>query len=207
MLRVCQPPISIGGDATSEAPPLQLHHYCTAQHTPYRLTKLPVPPLDPAGGDMASVFVDPTVRYQEIEGFGGAFTEAAALTFYKLPIESQREILVAYFDPVHGHGYTLGRTHINSCDFSLGNYAYDEVDGDATLAHFSIDRDRQALIPMIKAAMEIWCNGTPSSAMPPRVSASVSGMAMATTSAVRQSIRNRQTSTTTNTASLKQVMN
>jgi glucosylceramidase len=103
---------------------------------------------------MASIFVDSAVRYQEIEGFGGAFTEAAALTFFKLPAVHQREVLAAYFDPTRGHGYTLCRTHINSCDFSLGNYAYAEVEGDVELRHFSIGRDRQALIPLIQAAQQ-----------------------------------------------------
>jgi glucosylceramidase len=27
----------------------------------------------------------------------------------------------AYFDVEEGHGYTLCRTHINRCDFALGN--------------------------------------------------------------------------------------
>ena len=54
-----------------------------------------------------------------------------------------------------GHGYTLCRTHINSCDFSLGNYAYAEVPGDTELKHFSIERDRKALIPMIKRATDV----------------------------------------------------
>ena len=43
--------------------------------------------------------------------------------------EAQAAILKAYFDPQEGNAYSLCRTHINSCDFSLGNYAYDEVDG------------------------------------------------------------------------------
>ncbi len=116
------------------------------------------PPLSFTGGpvpDMASITVDAGTRFQTIEGFGGAFTEAAATTLYKMLPEKQAEILRAYFDPEAGIGYTLCRTHINSCDFSLGNYAYDEVDGDVALEHFSIDRDRQALIPMIKAAMDV----------------------------------------------------
>jgi glucosylceramidase len=99
--------------------------------------------------------VDVRHQYQEIEGFGGAFTEAAADTLKRLPPAVQKEILAAYFDPVKGHGYTLCRTHMNSCDFGLGNYAYDMVDGDVELKHFSIERDRKALIPMIKAAHKI----------------------------------------------------
>lgn len=133
---------------------MNMRHTCTAQDPPYRLSELP--PL-PAGDDRpatATLFVDSSVRYQEIEGFGGAFTEAAALTFFKLPAERQAEVLTAYFDPARGHGYTLGRTHINSCDFSLGNYAYAEVDGDVELRHFTVERDRRALIPLIRAAQQ-----------------------------------------------------
>lgn len=106
-----------------------------------------------------AVTVDPDTKYQEIVGFGGSFTEAAAVTLQQLPPARQAEVLRAYFDPDHGHGYTLCRTHINSCDFSLGNYAYDEVAGDVDLEHFSIARDRQALIPMIEAAFDV--AGTP----------------------------------------------
>lgn len=134
---------------------MPIHHFCTAQHTAYRLTELPPLALGSPEEAPASVLVDPAVRYQEIEGFGGAFTEAAALTFYRLSPQRQAEILKAYFDPDTGLGYTLCRTHINSCDFSLGNYAYDEVDGDVALEHFTIARDRRALIPLIRAAQEV----------------------------------------------------
>jgi glucosylceramidase len=135
--------------------------YCTAQNTPYRLapfagaspSEAPVQaPVEAEWPAAAEVFVDPGVHYQEIEGFGGAFTEAAATTFFKLSSERQAEVLQAYFDPQTGLGYTLGRTHINSCDFSRGNYAYDEAPGDVELQHFSLARDLQALVPFIKAA-------------------------------------------------------
>lgn len=132
-----------------------LRHFCTAQHTSHRMTELPPSVLINAGEAPASVLIDPGVHYQEIEGFGGAFTEAAAHTLYRLPPERQAEVLKAYFDPVEGLGYTLCRTHINSCDFSLGSYAYDEIDGDVELQHFSIERDRQRLIPMILAAQQV----------------------------------------------------
>ena len=105
--------------------------------------------------DLPSVMVDSRHRFQTIEGFGGCFTEAAADTFYKLPAQVRAEILKAYFDLSTGNGYTLCRTHINSCDFSLGNYAYAETPGDVELKHFSIDHDRRQLIPMIKEAARV----------------------------------------------------
>lgn len=127
----------------------------TAKDTGERLT--PKEELTLSSGRVnvpPSVSVDVSQRFQAIEGFGGAFTEAAAATLYKLPAEKQAEVLRAYFDPAHGHGYTLCRTHINSCDFSSGNYAYAEVADDHELQHFSIDRDRRALLPMIHDAFQ-----------------------------------------------------
>ncbi|MGE5630612.1 MAG: glycoside hydrolase family 30 protein [Caulobacteraceae bacterium] len=98
--------------------------------------------------------VDESHEYQIIEGFGGAFTEAAADTFYKMSEGKRKEILEAYFCPGKGLNYSLCRTHINSCDFSLENYSYDEVEGDKDLKHFDIGRDKKLLIPMIKGAMQ-----------------------------------------------------
>lgn len=93
--------------------------------------------------------------YQPILGFGGAFTEAGAYTLSRLSPELRDEVLRAYFDPERGSRYSLSRTHINSCDFSLGNYSYDDVEGDHELRHFDVFRDRALLIPYIRDALRI----------------------------------------------------
>jgi glucosylceramidase len=98
--------------------------------------------------------IDAKKTFQTIEGFGGAITDASAETFYKLPADKQKEILNAYFNPTEGIGYSLCRTHINSCDFSSESYAYSEVEGDVDLKNFSISHDMQFRIPLIKAAIE-----------------------------------------------------
>lgn len=113
------------------------------------------PHVSPKFQPPRSVDVEERVTYQEIEGFGGAFTEAAAFTLTKLPEAKQEEVIRAYFDPEIGNAYTLCRTHINSCDFSLGNYACCEKDGDFALETFSIDRERKHLLPMIKRALRV----------------------------------------------------
>jgi len=131
-------------------------HYLTARDNDNRLKLQGTLPLqEKLGGGPATVFVDPARQFQVIEGFGGAFTEASAVTLQKLSTANRERVLRAYFDPKEGHAYSLCRTHINSCDFSLGNYAYDEVPGDTELKHFSIARDRRALLPMIKDAQKI----------------------------------------------------
>ena len=127
--------------------------FLTARDTDHRLTEVDSPrPTGASSGDRAILHVDPRITYQRIEGFGGAFTEAAASTWQKLPPALQAEVIRSYFDEKQGNGYTLCRTHINSCDFALGNYAYADQPGDMDLRHFDIGRDRQSLIPMIKAA-------------------------------------------------------
>ena len=97
--------------------------------------------------------IHPHIEYQEIKGFGGAFTEAASTTLDKLSKENREKIIRMYFDKETGIGYNLGRVHINSCDFSLGNYTCVD-EGDETLESFQINRDKSSIIPMIKDAMQ-----------------------------------------------------
>lgn len=93
--------------------------------------------------------------YQEIVGIGGAFTESGGYVLSKMDSAERGKIIDAYFHPETGLGYTLCRTHINSCDFSLDNYSSDDIDGDYELKHFNIERDQKYLIPFIKDAQMV----------------------------------------------------
>lgn len=128
----------------------------TARDTGEQLARISPLIFDTDSGlNTPSITIDPSRRFQVVEGFGGAFTESAAVTFARMDPAAQAAILKAYFDPEEGHGYTLCRTHINSCDFSLNNYAYAEVPDDHRLEHFSIERDTRALIPFIHSALKV----------------------------------------------------
>lgn len=104
--------------------------------------------------ELPTVTVDPSIGYQKLIGFGGAFTESAATVMNRLPETKRAEILNAYFSP-GGSSYTLCRVPIGSCDFSLSPYSYDETPGDTALDKFSIAHDKEALIPLIKAARAV----------------------------------------------------
>ncbi len=137
--------------------PGQVRVYRTARDTPDRLALQPPAALEPLAQPDEhdpTVMVDPAKPFQTIEGIGGALTDAAAETFAKLPPERQRELLAAYFDKEKGIGYSLCRTHIHSCDFSSESYAYVEKPGDVALETFSIDHDRKAKLPFLRAAIE-----------------------------------------------------
>ncbi len=94
----------------------------------------------------------PDKKYQIITGFGGSFTESTAYLLNQLSKEKRKKIIDAYFAP-EGAKYSLTRTHINSCDFSLSNYSYAPVEGDLQLESFSVEADKNDIIPMIHEAM------------------------------------------------------
>ncbi len=95
-----------------------------------------------------------STTYQTVLGFGGAFTESASSVFSKLNSSLQAKVLDMYFSE-SGLQYNVARLPIGSCDFSLGNYNYDSVKGDVALEHFSIDHDKELVMPFIKRAIEV----------------------------------------------------
>ncbi len=113
-------------------------------------------PITESPADTATVTIKllPDQKFQTITGFGGSFTEASASLLNRLSKENRNKILEAYFGET-GARYSLTRTHMNSCDFSLGQYSYAPVEGDTALENFSIEEDRDDIIPMIKDAMAI----------------------------------------------------
>jgi glucosylceramidase len=99
------------------------------------------------------ITVDPEDVRQTILGFGGAFTEASAYNLRRIGKEARDRAIKAYFDPVEGLGYTLGRVSVHGCDFSLGSYLYIK-DYDNSLKSFDISRDKP-IIDLIKEAEKV----------------------------------------------------
>lgn len=126
--------------------------YTTAENTSYRISLTDTLHFSNMGQPLETqvcIFVDPSKRFQQLIGIGGALTDASAETFYKLPEESRQEFLKAYYDTVNGIGYTVARTNINSCDFSSDSYTYVD-DNDAALKSFNVSHDEKYKIPFIK---------------------------------------------------------
>lgn len=95
----------------------------------------------------------PQVSYQTIDGFGGAFTDAAGYVFTLLSPRQQEQFLQDYFSE-NGLKYTIGRTSIDSCDFSLECYASCDRDGDIALESFDMTRAQQHVLPLVLKAGE-----------------------------------------------------
>ena len=110
----------------------------------------------PANTEWGIVNVFDDVKYQEVLGFGGAFTESSAYLYSLMSEQDKKKFLELYFDRKNGIGYNFGRSHINSCDFSLSVYTSVE-EGDKTLESFNLEREKKYIIPFLKDALN-YCN-------------------------------------------------
>ena len=111
----------------------------------------PDPDLSDAEKNLIDLY--PEVRFQRIEGFGGAFTDAAGYVFSLMPEEMGKQLLKDYFSP-EGLGYTFGRTSIDSCDFSTEMYAADDDPDDRDLSRFDMERPLRYVLPLLLGAEE-----------------------------------------------------
>ena len=98
-----------------------------------------------------TIRIDQSRTFQRFEGFGGALTESSGYVLSLIPAEKRKEVLDAYFSQKTGNGYTIARTHLNSCDFSLENWACVEKQ-DESLASFSMERTDKYITPLVKEA-------------------------------------------------------
>lgn len=127
----------------------------TARDTEARLTEkepLQFNDVEMINNNKPLIELDSSQKYQEILGFGGAFTEAAAHTLAQISPDKRKEVIESYFNSDTGLGYSIGRVHIHSCDFALENYTYVE-ENDEKLETFDISRDKEKIIPLIKDAI------------------------------------------------------
>ena len=101
------------------------------------------------------ITLDPRIIYQEIYGFGGAFTDSAGINIASLSEGSQKKLLEAYFSS-NGLEYTIGRVPMASCDFSTREYSYLETPEDFELKNFKLtEEDYKYKIPYMKSALNL----------------------------------------------------
>ena len=87
-------------------------------------------------------------------GCGVAITGASCYNLSKMDKAERRELLEYIYTP-KGLDLKIGRLTIGSSDYSAEVYSYDDVENDVELKHFSIERDKNYIIPMIKEILEI----------------------------------------------------
>ena len=102
----------------------------------------------------ADLELDPATSYQEIKGFGGCFNEKGWTALRVLP-DDGKQVLAALFDPKGLARFNFCRVPVGASDYAESRYSLAETPDDLALKDFSIERDRERLIPYIKAAQRL----------------------------------------------------
>jgi glucosylceramidase len=98
-----------------------------------------------------TIVLNPEKEFQTILGFGAAFTDAACYTFNQLSPPARERLFHELFHPAE-MGLNVCRTCMGSSDYSTKVYSYDEGEADPELKRFSIEQDRQYILPTLREA-------------------------------------------------------
>jgi glucosylceramidase len=95
--------------------------------------------------------LNPNTKFQQILGFGGAFTDASCYMFSQQAPAAREQLFHEMFHPSQ-MGLSIGRICVGSSDYSRKVYSYDEGEPDPELTRFSIEYDREYILPMLRQA-------------------------------------------------------
>lgn len=100
-----------------------------------------------------TVRIDPSVKYQTIDGFGGTLTGSSAYLLMQMTAEARTQVLKDLFDPKTGAGLESIRIAIGASDFSMDLYTYCDKEG---IENFAIPAiDKRDLLPVLKEILAI----------------------------------------------------
>lgn len=106
-----------------------------------------------------AVQVDERTTYQSILGLGNSLEHSTCYNLSLLPPDRREKALESLVDPEKGIGMSLMRICIGTPDFTASPwYTYDDMPPgrtDPELKHFSIAKDREYVLPILKLAKKI----------------------------------------------------
>ena len=120
------------------------------RHAPSKSLTWRTTAADAKAGD---ILINPSQKFQEILGFGAAFTDAACYTFNQLAPPAREQLFHDLFH-LSEMGLNVCRTCIGSSDYSTEMFSYDEGEADPELRRFSIAHDQAYVLPMLRLARQ-----------------------------------------------------
>jgi len=106
-----------------------------------------------------TIVVDPSRRFQKMDGFGGAITDSSAAVLYGMSSAAREQAMRMLFDPRTGDGLSYLRQPIGGSDFvANAPYTYDDMpagETDYTQRHFSIVHDEAEILPLLREATRL----------------------------------------------------
>ena len=119
------------------------------------------------GTGSATITINDSKTYQQMDGFGASFTDASAWLMYtKLSTAQRAAAMQMLFDPANGIGLSFLRQPMGSSDEALTFYSYDDLcaqtitactstGSDATLTTFSTAHDQAYILPVLQQALAL----------------------------------------------------
>ena len=115
-------------------------------------------------GNKNTIIISTDSAKQVIDGFGGCFNELGWDALQTLTEQNRKDVLKNLFDTIAGCRFTIFRMPIGANDYAIDWYSHNETPEDYEMKDFSLNRDKQRLIPYIKAAqtynpgMKVWAS-------------------------------------------------
>lgn len=101
-----------------------------------------------------AITIDGNEQGVPLRAWGTTFNELDWDALLMLSRDEQEEIMRNLFASDGDLKFTRGRISMNCNDYGRSWYSCDEVAGDLELRHFNIDRDKQSIIPLVRAAQK-----------------------------------------------------
>lgn len=101
-----------------------------------------------------TIVIKPETSYQTIDGFGGAFTDAACFNFNKMSAKARNQLFHELFDKSK-LALNVCRVCIGASDYATEAYSYCDGKADPELTRFSIAHDQKYILPMLREARQV----------------------------------------------------
>ena len=113
----------------------------------------------PGGSGALTISIDPSRRYQTMDGFGASITDSSAHVLSRLHGTNRKATMRRLFSRTKGDGLSFLRQPMGASDFVAGGfYTYDDVPAGQTdygMRRFSIAHDRAEILPLLRQAREL----------------------------------------------------
>jgi len=104
----------------------------------------------------STITVNDQKKYQSIDGFGFTLTGGSAELINGLDEQTKDNLLKELFlTDGTGIGISYLRLSIGASDLSSSAYTYDDSPGDSELKNFSIDKEKEDLLPLLKKILAL----------------------------------------------------
>lgn len=127
--------------------------YTTTNNRSLDLSKTFVDFNETAPMSPTTLTLDPTTKYQSMDGFGAAITGSTCYNLLKMNKEDRTKFLKETFSEKEGFGHSYIRISIGCSDFSLSEYSLCDQKG---IENFSLqEEENKYVIPILKEILAI----------------------------------------------------